>query len=118
MEKKSHFGEVDNGCGICYTLIMNYMNDFDIARALTTNRHVVLNKAARFLEAFKWQVDANSDGWAYWNAPVAAANKLMELIQGKVEPTEANYQKALTPIKTFMTRKGNAAGMQFPEIIS
>ena len=94
---------------------MNYMNDSDIMQAQQRFAgHPVLNKATMFLAAFKEEVDYHSDGWAYWKAPVAAANKLMEMIQGKTEATEENYKKALAPIKAFMTRRGTAAGMQMP----
>jgi hypothetical protein len=95
---------------------MNYMNDYDIMLAQQRANTPVLRKAVQFLAAFKEQVNDHSDGWAYWKCPVNAANKLMELIQGKVEPTEANFKKAMSPIKSFMTRRGNAAGMQMPII--
>lgn len=101
---------------------MNYMNDFDILRTqqrLTDQRQFanpVMVKAVQFLAAFKEQVDNNSDGWAHWKCPVAAANKLMEIVQGKTEATEANFKKAMSPIKSFMTRRGFAAGMQMPII--
>lgn len=95
---------------------MLYMNDYDIFQAQQRANTPVLRKAVQFLAAFKEQVDANSDGWAYWHAPVAAAKKLMELIQGKVPATEANFKAAMTPIKSFYTKRGNAAGMQMPVI--
>lgn len=97
---------------------MNYMNDFEIMGAQARwKNHPVLSKAAQFLAAFKEQVDNNSDGWAYWKAPVAAANKLMCLLQNPpANVTEADLKKALAPIKAFYTRRGNAAGMQMPVI--
>jgi hypothetical protein len=96
---------------------MNYMNDYDIMLAQQRYAgHPVLNKAAQFLAAFKEEVDTHSDGWAYWKAPVAAANKLMEMLQGKTEATEANFKAAMSPIKAFYTRRGRAAGMQMPII--
>lgn len=96
---------------------MLYMNDYDIMNAQQRfASHPVLGKAVQFLAAFKEQVDNCSDGWAHWKCPVQAANKLMELIQGKTEPTEANFKKAMSPIKSFMTRRGFAAGMQMPVI--
>jgi hypothetical protein len=94
---------------------MLYMNDFDIFQAVERHlNHPVLSKATRFLVAFKQEVDSHSDGWAYWRPPVQAAAKLMTLVQG-ADATEAQYRAALAPIKSFYTRRGNAAGMQFPE---
>ena len=94
---------------------MNYMNGSEIDCATQRfSQHPILSKATAFLAAFKEEVDSHSDGWAYWKAPVAAANKLMEMIQGKTEATEANYKKAMAPIKSFYTRRGIAAGMQMP----
>lgn len=96
---------------------MTWMNRFDIEDA--ARRHSgkpVLGKASNFLYSFMEQVDNNSDGWPYWSAPSHAAAKLMDLIQGKVEATEANYKAAMTPIKSFMTRKGRAAGMSMPVV--
>lgn len=102
---------------------MKYMNDFDISDA--KRRHAmlpVLSKAVSFLEAFKEEVNAHSDGWAYWKAPVKAADKLMTMIEVDLETgchidaTEAKFRAALTPIKSFYTRRGNAAGMSYPSI--
>jgi hypothetical protein len=74
---------------------MLYMNDYDIMNAQQRfASHPVLGKAVQFLAAFKEQVDNCSDGWAYWKCPVQAAKKLMELIQGKVPATEANFKAA------------------------
>ena len=96
---------------------MLFMNDFDIMRAQQQYAyHPVLGKAVDFLSQFKDQVDQNSDGWAYWRPPVQAASKLMDMIQGKTEATEANFKKGLTPIKTFYTKRGYAAGMLMPNI--
>jgi hypothetical protein len=95
---------------------MLYMNDYDIMMAAQRANNPVTRKAVAFLSQFKDQVDSCSDGWAYWHAPVAAAKKLMELIQGKVPATEANYKAAMTPIKSFYTKRGNAAGMQMPVV--
>ena len=96
---------------------MLYMNDYDIMLAQQRfASHPVLGKAVQFLAAFKDEVDSHSDGWAYWKCPVQAAKKLMEMLQGKTEATEANFKKAMVPIKSFMTRRGNAAGMQMPYV--
>lgn len=96
---------------------MKYMNNFDMFRAVEKNlSHPVLSRATQFLIAFKEEVDSHSDGWAYWKAPVRAAAKLMTLVESK-DATEADFKAALSPIKSFYTRKGNAAGMKFPEVL-
>lgn len=95
---------------------MRFMNEFDIESAHNRYRnHPVLGKATRFLLEFMNEVNAHSDGWPYWAVPVRAARQLMELIEDNPErATEAAYRKALTPIKSFYTRRGYQAGMQFP----
>jgi hypothetical protein len=103
-----------------------YMNDYDIELAKQVlSGDPVLGPAVRFLEAFKEEVDSHSDGWAYWHAPVAAAAKLMTLIQDGVKArresrkhtvTLQDISKAMSPIKAFMTRRGLAAGMQMPKL--
>jgi len=96
---------------------MLYMNDYDIQIAGHRHGcHPVLGKAVRFLAAFKDEVDSHSDGWAYWRAPLKSAVKLMTLIQNGGDPTEAQFKAALSPIKSFYTRRGDAAGMSFPEM--
>ena len=103
-----------------------YMNQWDIEEAVEQHRrHPVLGKAARFLQAFAREVDAHSDGWMYWRQPVNAARQLIALLQPYryqrpfdkplPEPTERDYVKALAPIKSFMTRRGLAAGMTMPD---
>jgi hypothetical protein len=95
---------------------MLYMNDYDIMQlAQRYGNHPVLGKAVDFLEAFVFEVNHHSDGWAYWRRPVDAAAKLMTFLQhpGPM-PTEADFRKTLTPIKAFYTRHGNAAGMKWP----
>lgn len=96
---------------------MMYMNEFDISDAKRRHAsHPVLSRATRFLEAFKDEVNANSDGWAYWPAPLRAAVKLMTLINlPAANATESQFRAALSPIKSFYTRRGNAAGMKYPE---
>jgi hypothetical protein len=103
---------------------MKYFNDYDIALALQRHaNHPVLSRAAQFLKEFKDEVDAHSDGWAYWHPPVLAANKLMTLLEGFTSTdedtdlmVEAQFRAALSPIKSFYTRRGNAAGMKYPEV--
>lgn len=95
---------------------MKFMNEYDIS--LAEQRHIghpVLARATQFLMDFREEVNAHSDGWAYWGAPVRAAAKLMTLVEGH-DATEAQFKAALSPIKSFYTRRGNAAGMQYPEV--
>lgn len=97
---------------------MLYMNDWDIDMAVgMTIDYPIRNRGARFLKAFKDEVNAHSDGWAYWKQPLLAAKKLMVLVQGRTfdgDATDAQYTQALAPIKSFYTRRGNAAGMTWP----
>ena len=95
---------------------MRYMNDYDIDRARDMwADHPVLGPAIITLQALKDWTDHNSDGWAYWNKPVHAANKLMELIsrdgtskymfdRERADATRAELTKALAPVKAFRTR--------------
>jgi hypothetical protein len=105
-----------------------WMNRHEIDEAVERfASHPVLGKYARFLAAFRDEVDEHSDGWPYWKLPIQAADKLMTLLHGHLrggmgayprlpEPTEAEFKKTLTPIKTFYTQHGNKAGMKFPEL--
>ena len=95
---------------------MLYMNDSDMVQAETMARTYEMKLACRFLIAFKDEVDQHSDGWAYWRAPLKAATRLMKLIQQNGSMSDSEFQWALTPIKSFYTRKGTAAGMRFPVV--
>ena len=97
---------------------MLFMNEFDIDMAIQRTKDPVIRKAVQFLVGFKDQVNSHSDGWAYWGAPVKAAAKLMTLIQNPpvAGATEKDLKLALAPIKSFYTRRGNAAGMQMPVV--
>ena len=95
---------------------MKFMNEYDIEVAQRRNaNHPVLSRASRFLGILKEEVNEHSDGWAYWAAPVRAAAKLMTLVESQ-DATEAQFKAALSPIKSFYTRRGIAAGMQYPEV--
>ncbi len=97
---------------------MLFMNRWDIDEAVARHDSTTYQgKAARFLQAFRDEVDANSDGWAYWKAPVLAAKKMQELASGMIPACESNYKAALTPIKRFYTLRGKAAGLRFPEVL-
>jgi hypothetical protein len=95
---------------------MMYMNDYEIERAVRRYEgHPVLGKATAFLLAFMHEVNAHSDGWAYWRPPVESAKKLMMLIQSPDTASEAALKKAIAPIKAFYTRRGYAAKMEWPK---
>jgi hypothetical protein len=105
-----------------------WMNQWEVEEAAERFKsHPVLGKYARFLDAFKNEVNEHSDGWAYWKLPTKAADKLMTILHGHMfagmgayprlpEPTDADLKKTLAPIKAFYTKHGNKAGMQFPEV--
>lgn len=104
------------------------MNESEIDEAVSRfAQHPVLGPAARFLSAFRNEVNAHSDGWPYWAAPSKAASKLMVFLHGHLwagmgayprldPPTDTEFRKTLSPIKAFYTRKGTAAGMAMPSI--
>lgn len=87
---------------------MMFMNDYDIDNATCRfNPDTAKGKAARILAAHRDAVDANSDGWAHWRAPVQAAKRLMELLQGppiSETTAAAMLKRALPPIKAFYTK--------------
>ena len=90
---------------------MKFMNEWEIEEHVRRHRaHPVLGRAARFLHLYMREVNAHSDGWPYWSAPVKAAAKLMTLIESE-DATINEVVKALAPIKGFMTRRGHHAGM-------
>ena len=93
---------------------MHYMNSVEVENNVTKFRnHPVLGEAAKYLKAFMDEVNAHSDGWAYWRPPVQAAHSLMLILEeGRADVTYKTYVRTLQPIKAFMTRKGDAAGMR------
>ena len=105
-----------------------WMNEGDIEAAVERFKdHPVLGPAARFLDAFKDQVNAKSDGWPYWSLPSKAAGKLQALLYGHLmagmgeyprlpEATAADVRATLPPIKAFMTKRGTAAGIVLPTL--
>jgi hypothetical protein len=94
-----------------------WMNDYDIhiAKQHNQNNPVVL-RAIQFLERLIEETDAHSDGWAHWKLPSHAARQLMGIIQHPEYATEQNFRRALAPIRSFYTKRGTAAGMQFPSV--
>lgn len=96
---------------------MLFMNRYEVEDAADRYRnHPVLGKATRFLREFMREVDEHSDGWAYWSLPLKAAKQMMQLIQSPATATDAGLKKALSPIKSFYTRRGFAAGMKMPTL--
>jgi hypothetical protein len=93
---------------------MRFMNEWDIEEA---NRRFadepVLGPAARTLRNLMEWTNRNSDGWCYWPKPCRAAAKLQEMLERYspyrsaliLQPTAAEYRKALVPIKAFRTRQ-------------
>jgi hypothetical protein len=104
-----------------------WMNEGEIEQAMERfQSHPVLGKGARFLGAFRDEVNAHSDGWAHWPLPGKAADKLMTLLYTHLwahtmwprpsEPTFADLKKAYVPIRAFYTRVGHKAGLTFPPL--
>ena len=98
---------------------MLYLSQYEIeycVRHTCHNPNSAAARAARFLRDFVEEVNAHSDGWAHWAAPVRAASHMMMLARGQRTINPKAFERALTPIKSFMTRKGYAAGMTMPKI--
>lgn len=104
---------------------MRFMNDYDITMAARRHADNPIAMAAinQVAILYTW-ANQNSDGWAYWPKPARAAAKMMDLIEGngtneairaiEDRATEANFKKAMAPIKAFRTRQG--ADFQIVEI--
>ena len=102
-----------------------WMNEYEIQEAARDfPQNTALGKAARFLQEFVEQVNSHSDGWPYWKQPGRAAGQLMDILynarmnrmrgEGAAQVDDKMILKALAPIKSFMTRRGTAAGMTMP----
>jgi hypothetical protein len=95
---------------------VRFMNAWEIEDALERYAgHPILGPATVTLHNLMFWTNCNSDGWAYWPKPARAAARLMELItpdgsgrfytdDQRRDITEAEYLKALIPIKAFKTR--------------
>lgn len=91
---------------------MYFMNTWEIDEAFHRHHsHPILQPATILLKRFRDVIDENSDGWAYWNAPVKAAKRLMMMIQHPETASEEEFKKAQTPIKSFCTRQN----LRFPD---
>lgn len=96
---------------------MEFFNEFDIMQAQQRLRpDSVSGRAVAFLAAFRDEVNNYSDGWAHWKAPLSAAQKLITVVKSGNAATEAQFKAALTPIRSFYTKRGYAAGMSFPDV--
>lgn len=97
---------------------MLFMNEFDIEQAKRCAMYEewdVMLTAVEVLERLVAWTNRNSDGWPYWPKPARAARQLMELIQDQerksrrsTEQYDMTYNdrdRALTPIKSFLTRQ-------------
>ena len=88
------------------------MNEYDVQDAINRLQSAPnLHRGAQVLRRLVDWTNSNSDGWAYWPKPVRAAKSLQELLQAadRFDPrdvTEADLNKALRPIKAFLTRHG------------
>ena len=93
---------------------MLFMNDWEIENALrrfNSDQTPNLAAGARALAALADWTNRNSDGWAYWPKPCRAAKSLQTLLQSvdRFDPADvsaADLNKALRPIKAFLTRQG------------
>lgn len=91
-----------------------FMNQWEIEQAAAA-KHACPNvrKGVKLLMALVHSVNAQSDGWAYWNAPSKACQKLQTLLKtaGNLEYgtngtiTDADLKKALSPIRSMATRQ-------------
>jgi hypothetical protein len=93
------------------------LNEFEIETAQIKaaddihrpNLQAAVLTLARLME---W-TNSNSDGWAYWKKPVAAATKIQVLVRDyshydfeKGDIPARDLKAAYTPIKSFLTRQG------------
>lgn len=95
-----------------------FLNEYDIdmlQREIDADETPNLRAGVDVIAELCDWVNANSDGWPYWRKPQAAAKRLsdllyeaqMQLYRGNVDDIDrATLKKALTPIKSFLTRQG------------
>lgn len=88
---------------------MRFMNECDILYPHPRyTRHPIKERALRIIKRLMEITNQISDGWAYWKKPATAAGKLMAVIEDMDNPTEKDLKKALTPIKSMITRNSKA----------
>jgi hypothetical protein len=94
-----------------------FLNEYEIDDYRHQYRdHAVLGPATATLSALVEAVNANSDGWPYWQKPNRAARKLQEFIRGdwpasrfddeRKDATPALLRQAYGPLRAFRTRWG------------
>jgi hypothetical protein len=94
------------------------MSEYEIEESLrftAINELPNLRKGAEVLSRLKDWTNSCSDGWPYWQKPARAADRLMNHLadartqyhrgNGDGDITEAELKKAITPIKSFLTRR-------------
>jgi hypothetical protein len=109
---------------------MLFLNAYEIEclQRAVGGRQDNLGRAVRLLVLVKRDVDAHSDGWAYWNVPIRACRALILLVQPYANsmpiPADAGVhaaqlRKAIGPVRAFYTRahRGDYSGPfpAFPE---
>ena len=91
------------------------MNGYEIDEAVERLQHAAPGAwpYAQYLSDWRDTVNDNSDGWSYWRAGSKCAEKLQQAVSRAVDslrgagemPTRAEFDRALTPIKSFATRR-------------
>lgn len=91
------------------------MNEPEIDHALEviSEREPDYARYAKFLSDWRDVVNSSSDGWPHWTAGRKSADKLMDLVnrvmgvirgRGGEMPSDDDFRKSLTPIKTLATK--------------
>jgi hypothetical protein len=96
-----------------------WLNEYDVNEAvcrIEIRRGVQPNRyrAALVLAALVEWTNSHSDGWPYWAKPSRASTRLQEIVapallgrglQHEDDITAAEVDKALVPVKAFLTRQ-------------
>lgn len=95
---------------------MNEHEVVDITRRFSADATPNLAVGAGVLYALMMWTNANSDGWPFWPQPGRAAATLMDTLRGAGamarkgtlldDIREADLNRALRPVKAFLTRQG------------
>ena len=105
---------------------MTFLNEYEIEDAVARlERTDALNllAAARTLQALVEWVNSHSDGWPYWQAPRKAAARLVALVGSQPhrwnpeDVSDADLRRALTPLKSFLTKHGVDHGLVLREVV-
>lgn len=101
---------------------MKFWNQYEVeSAARATHACPNVRKGVKLLLKLMESVNEQSDGWAYWNAPIKASEKLMTLLETAgnmdglaVRPlsygtrgtiTAEALKKAIAPIRAMVTRQ-------------